>query len=99
MNARHIAGTVSGPGTQTLELDRYRSDVSGRYYFEVTGITGTGTLTLKARLSADGDWSAIESGSIALGSPTVIYVDGPIQAVQVTPSSGSDEWTLTAYQA
>lgn len=99
MNARHIAGTVSGPGTQTVELERYRSSVSDRYYFEVTDITGSGTLTLASRLSADGAWSAIEGGSIDLSSPLVLSVDGPMQAVRVTPSASGDEWTLTVYQA
>lgn len=99
MNPRHIAGTVSGPGTQTVDIEGYRSDVSPVYFMEVSGITGTGTLTIAARFDGDADFSSIVDGTVDLGSPAILEVKAPISELQVTPSSGSDEWTLTVYQA
>lgn len=100
INARHLAGTVTGTGTQTVEVDRYHSDVSPYYYVEAICDSGTETLTVKYRLSEDADWSALQGdNTIDLSAPVPIEIRAPIQALQITSSGSGDSYTINVYQA
>ena len=90
-NASDVVEAVAASGVATAGVYGLRA---GRIQVSVTGVTGSGTVTLTAQPFGSDSYEAVEGGTIDLSAQTTLIVDGLIKNLKATSSNSGDAFTL-----
>lgn len=94
-NQADVVEAESASGVATAYIAPLRA---GSVQVSVSGVTGSGTLTLTAQPFGSDSYEAIEDGTIDLSAQTTVLIEGRLKNIKGTSSSGSDVFTLVVTQ-
>lgn len=90
LNNRQVVDSSSGVAEATQI--RQSSETIQVACINIT--TGTGTVTITVRAGGDSAYTAVTDGTIDLTTPTAVLIEGKVNSVKATSSSGADVFKL-----
>ena len=91
-NQKKVADSVSGVAEVTQIASSGRGDKLQVMCNKIT--TGTGTVTITVKAGSSTEYTSIVDGTIDLTAPIALVIEGKVNAVKGTSSSGSDVYEL-----